>query len=232
MKIAVVDDLVLWRKKAVHCLEGILAGDCRIDEFENGKLFLDRAEKYDIVFMDVEMDEMDGFETTKKYKATFPNAVVAMLTTHQEMCNRGYLVDAFRYINKDNMEEEIREALASLRNLNRNNKKLELNIISIGKIAISENDILFIETEKRNLIIHTKTKDYVSTNSMKEICEKLEQDGFFRCHQSYLVNLDEIETFDNKDIILSNKAKVMLSKRQRKAFREAYYNRTFQCANK
>lgn len=232
MKIAVVDDLTLWRKKAAHCVEGILAGECKIELFENGKLFLDRCEKYDIVFMDVEMDEMDGFETTKRYREKFPNAVVAMLTTHQEMCNRGYFVNAFRYINKDNMEEEIREALASLRNLNRNNKKIELNIISVGKIEVSENDILFIETEKRNLIVHTKKKDYICTNSMKEVCEKLERDGFFRCHQSYLVNLDEVETFDDKDIFLTNKERVMLSKRQRKPFREAFYKRTFQCANK
>lgn len=232
MKIAVVDDSALWRKKTVNYVNRILKNDCKVEEFEIGNSFLEYSDKYDIIFMDVEMEGMDGFETTKKYKYKYPKAVVAMLTTHQEMSNRGYLVDAFRYINKENMKEEIREALVSLQNMNRNNKKIEMNIISIGKIAISENDILYIETEKRNLLVHTRTQDYVSTDSMKEVCEKLEQDGFFRCHQSYLVNLDEIDTFDDKDIFLTNNETVMLSKRQRKAFRDAFYQRTFSCANK
>lgn len=232
MKIAVVDDSALWRKKTVDYVDKILANDCKIEEFENGVSFLRKLDKYDIIFMDVEMNEMDGFETTKKYKYKYPKAVVAMLTTHQEMSNRGYLVDAFRYINKENMREEIREALVSLRNLNRNNKKIVVNVLSIGKIAIDENDILYIETEKRNLIVHTRTRDYISSDSMKDICEKLEQDGFFRCHQSYLVNLDEVDTFDDKDIFLTNNETVMLSKRQRKAFRDAFYARTFKCANK
>ena len=67
---------------------------------------------------------------------------------------------------------------------------------------------------------------------MKEVCEKLEGDIFFKSHQSFLVNMDYVENCGKNEIILKTNEKVMLSKRKRKAFEEAFFKRTFQCANR
>ena len=67
---------------------------------------------------------------------------------------------------------------------------------------------------------------------MKEMCNLLENEGFFKCHQSYLVNLDDVESYDTQDIYLKNGESIMLSKRNKKAFETEYFKYTFQRANK
>ena len=65
-----------------------------------------KRQEYDIVFMDIEMPEIDGWNTAKTYRIFYPESVVAMLTTHDEMCSKGYHINAFRFISKQNMEYE------------------------------------------------------------------------------------------------------------------------------
>ena len=115
MKIAVVDDVQLYRDKAKSCIMKYYNNDIsiNIDFYESGEDYLDSEIKYDISFIDIEMEGMDGFETIKKAKQKYPEGVYMILTTHTEMCDRGYLVNAYRYINKEKMEELINEALSS-----------------------------------------------------------------------------------------------------------------------
>lgn len=232
MRIAVVDDEFAWREKIQYYLKKIIANHDVINLFSSGREFLEKSERYDIVFMDVEMQEMDGFETTKRYKEKYPGAVVAMLTTHDEMCSQGYMVNAFRYISKTDMHNGIQETLCSLQKVLRNNKMIEIHILSQGKYEVDINNIVYVETYGRNTLVHLRGRNCICTDSMKEMCDKLERESFFQCHQSFLVNIDDVEGYDKKDVFLKNGESIMLSKRQRKAFEEAYFKRTFQCANR
>ena len=59
---------------------------------------------------------------------------------------------------------------------------------------------------------------------MKEMCNLLENEGFFKCHQSYLVNLDDVESYDTQDIYLKNGETIMLSKRNSFLKRNTFLN--------
>lgn len=100
---------------------------------------------------------------------------------------------------------------------------IEMNILSVGKFPIKIKDIIYIETSGRNLLVHTRDHKYTCSGSIKGMLEILKSEGFYKSHQSYLVNLDEVESFDNKDIYMKNHEKVMLSKRQRRSFKENYF---------
>lgn len=232
MRIAVVDDESAWREKIENYLRKIVNTQDDIDLFVSGEKFLEKSEKYDIVFMDVEMDKTDGFETTKIYKEKYPGAVVAMLTTHNEMCSQGYMIEAFRYISKTDMYKGIQETLFSLQKILRNNKTIEIHVLSQGEYQVDINNIIYVETHGRNTLVHMRGKDYICTDSMKEMSEKLEKEAFFKCHQSFLVNIDEVNDYSREDVFLKSGEKIMLSKRQRKAFEDAFFKRTFQCANR
>lgn len=232
MRIAVVDDELVWREKIKNYLKKIVKKYDVVNVFVSGKDFLEKSEKFDIVFMDVEMKEMGGLETTQIYKEKYPGAVVAMLTTHDEMCSQGYMVDAFRYISKTDMYKGIQEALYSLQKVLRNNKTIEINILSKGKYQVDINNIIYVETCGRNTLVHMRGRNCICTESMKDMCDKLEKESFFKCHQSFLVNIDDVADYDKEDVFLKNGESIMLSKRQRKAFEEAFFQRTFQCANR
>ena len=232
MRIVVVDDEKEWRDKIRRYIENVVDEDLQLEIYESGEEFLKNAERYDIIFMDVEMEGMSGLEATKRYKEKYPDSHVAMLTSHYEMADQGYIVDAYRYISKDKMQKGIQEALADIQTVLRDGKKIVVNIVMRGKYEIAINNISYVEVLGRKTVIHVGSKQYECTETLQEICDKLEREGFYRCHQSFLVNLDDVEDYNKEDIFLKNGKVVMLSKRQRKGFEDAYFKRTFQCANK
>ena len=56
-------------------------------------------------------------------------------------------------------------------------------------MKVNTNNIIYVETIKHNTLVHLRGNNYVCTQTMKEMCNLLENEGFFKCHQSYLVNL-------------------------------------------
>ena len=73
-------------------------------------------------------------------------------------------------------------------------KKIELNVVNFGKIKILIKDILYIETYKRNVIVHTKKDDYECRDNIGKLEERLMPEGFYRTHKCYIVNHDEIKS--------------------------------------
>lgn len=114
MNIAIIDDEKIWRDKAHRLVEKHYNDiEMTIDEFGSGGDFLEKKQKYDFVLMDVEMDELNGFETISQYRLFFDDFIAIIFITHMEVSAQGYLVNAFRYVNKAKMEEELEEALTS-----------------------------------------------------------------------------------------------------------------------
>lgn len=231
MKIAVVDDERLWQAKVKNLLERHpWKENIEIDLFSSGEAFYKKKD-YDIVFMDIEMGKMDGFETSYRYKENNQDFVLIFLTTHMEMSRRGYLVNAFRYIDKSNVEEELKEALEAIELLRQKNHVFQFHVVNMGTIHLKLKDILFIETEKRNVIIHTKEQSFVSNRKIEELEEELKEWGFFRSHKSYLVNLTNILKFDKLNIYFKAGKKALVSTRKYADLKESYLRQKYVIAN-
>lgn len=201
MKIAIIDDEKAWRLKANQEIDNYLKSigtPCQISIYTSGERFLEHPEVFDMVFMDVEMDGIDGFQTTNAYKQMFPKCLVCILTTHSEFYSTGYKVNAFRYIEKEKMAEEIREALSSGITVLEKDRTISFHIVNIGEIELAINEILFIETAKRNVKIHTREEQYLSNRTLSELEQELGKYGFYCVHKSTLVNLDAITYMDAK----------------------------------
>jgi DNA-binding LytR/AlgR family response regulator len=233
MKIAIVDDDELWIQKIMFEVKSILKNENPdIDVFNEGPEFIEKNCRYDVTLMDVEMESLDGFETTREYKRRFPGAVVAMITTDRERYSQGFIVNAYRYINKERMYEEMKEMFSSLQKKGRLGKVIDVDCVDHHKIVLNMNDIMYVETLKRKILIHTLKRTYTVSDTMKQMCEKLEGEGFYQCHQSYLVNLDEIDKIDGLDITMKNGDNVMVSKRHRNELEKVYFDRLLLGANR
>ena len=232
MRIAIIDDEMHWRTVAEQVvIEHYSNVEVIIDTYECGEQYLNSKIMYDISFVDIEMSGIDGFETIENARVYNPDGVYIILTTHTEMSRRGYLVNAFRYIDKINIKDEMTEAMQSAELILGRNKKIEINIIDVGLRKIVLKDIIYIETEKHHILIHTKEKDIRCSNTMKEMVEILDEKWFFRCHNSYIVNLDEIASVDKKIIYLKNGNDIDIAQRKATDFNKAYLRRQFVCGN-
>lgn len=212
MRIAIVDDEENWRECAVlNVKEYYKDIKVNIDIYSSGEEFLEKEEIYEIVLMDIEMSGKDGFETISEYNVINENYVSIILTTHTELSNKGYLVNAFRYIDKTNMEEELKEALNSAGRVLESNNIILLNAMKFGDIKLVIKDILFIETTKRNVLVHTNDDEYECYSNISDLEKELNRYGFYRSHRSFLVNLDKVKKFDRKCIYFAGDKKAFLS---------------------
>lgn len=232
MKIAIVDDKECWREKAQEIVKNYYAHtDVEIDIYENGENYLNSEKKYDISLIDIIMPIMEGFDVITLAKKKNPKGIYIIMTTKKESYRKGFLVNAYRYMDKDNIKEELWEALTSIDILMERNEKIELNIIGEGKREFILKNISFVETEKRSVIIHTRDGQKRCNNTMTDMEELLNRSFFFRCHNAYIVNLDEIERVDNYNIYMYGGEKIFVSARKMSDFNKAYLNRQYECAN-
>lgn len=232
MKIALVDDEPYWREKAEHVINSYLGIDVpAVDTYINGESFLDAETYYDLIFLDIEMDGIDGLQTAKEYKEKYPETYVILLTTHKELVTKGYEVNAFRYIYKDAMDEKIPEALRDYQMILKKAKTITVSVIGLGELPIPIKDIIYITTMKRNSLIHTKMRDYLSSAGMQEMEEKLISYGFFRTHKSFLVNIAEVDSFDKRDIIMKDKSLAYMSSRRYIEFKKVYLEEKMKMSN-
>lgn len=226
MKIAIVDDERYWRECAANYAKQFYEkSKIHIDIYTSGADFIKKEEKYDIVIMDIEMPDKDGFQTLQEYKIINESCISIILTTHSELSNKGYRVDAFRYVDKTNMKEELKEAFESAGKLIEGNTRIIFNVVNLGQIQIPVKDIVFIETIKRNIMVHTTEDEYECSDNISDLELELEEYGFYRSHRSYLVNLDKVKTFDKRSIYFAKNKEACLSSRKYKEMKQKYLER-------
>ncbi len=214
MKIAIVDDEAKWRKLVLDVVKGYTEEADKIDIFESGVEFIKKNREYNVVLMDVDMPEMDGFETIINYKTEYSESIIIILTTHLDCARKGYLVDAFRYVDKIRMQEELKEAFEKVRQINRKNRLSLTGTNGNDTKNILVKDILYIETNKRGSIINTIDRCYECNEKINELEMKLEEYGFFKCHKSFLINLNAVEHLDKEFVYFSGDKKAYISVRK------------------
>lgn len=233
MKIAIVEDEMYWREYArkIMCQFYENNKQVELDVYENGDSYLDSRKIYDISFVDIEMPSINGFETILKAKQFNNKGIFIVFTTHLELSRKGYHVDAFRYIDKANIHEEVYEALKSAELVLGRNEKVCVNVIGEGPRVLTLKNIIYIETEKHYIAIHTKYGDIRCSNSMHEMEKILCNKWFYRSHNAYIVNLDEVKSIDGSKAIMSNTHKLDIAKRKFSCFRRTYMDRQYECAS-
>lgn len=231
MKIAIVDDEACWRKNTKQCIIEIEQEDIEIVVYDNPISYLESKEKYDISLIDIEMPEMDGFETIKRAREINTNGIFMILTTHTEMSRKGYLVNAFRYLDKKHLKEELGEALDATEKIFEKNRKITLNIVGEARQELALKNIYYLEAQKHGVLIYTSLGVKRCNESMAEMEQKLDQGWFYRCHNSFIVNLDEIESLRGTIINMKNGNEIDISRRKISEFKKTYLKRQYECAN-
>lgn len=231
MRIAIVDDEEIWRKKAANVIKKYLQEEAAICNYSSGDALLETNEEYKIVILDIEMQGKDGFDTALEYKVSYPDAIIIMLTTHLELMKKGYVVDAFRYVDKINMDEEMKEAMTSARKLLERDNVIQINVVNTGSIPVVLKDIIYIETEKRKVLVHTYDTIYECSDSIGSLEQKLPERFFFRCHKSYIVNMDAIKKLENVFVHMADGNKAMVGVKKYATLKKKYIQRKYEYAN-
>lgn len=189
-----------------------------IEEFESPLDTLNFLEKnkIDVVFLDINMPDMNGINLGKIISKIYPEVKIIFITAYKDYAVDAFEVKAFDYLLKPYSEERIRNLLKSLVStksvdniLNRNTSLKKITINMDEKIyVLSLSDVDYIEANEKETLIFANKKRYISKIKISKWEEMLEGYNFYRCHRSYIVNLDkivEIEQWFNSSWIIKLK---------------------------
>lgn len=229
LKIAVCDDEQPIREYLKSLIEQCT--DSQVSMFERGRELLEDRTEFDIILLDVSLNQdkdenaLNGMEVAKQIRKK-SDAIIIFVTALKEYVFDGYDVGAFHYLLKPIDEQKFKEVMKkAVRQLQKVKSEASLVIKADGSyIKIPISNIIYAENEARKIVLHTK--------NMKESCytfyEKMEVlesklgDDFFRSHRGFLVNMAEVQMYDNANIILKNGEKAYLSKQKYNDFVTAY----------
>jgi len=185
-----------------------------------------RSTRPDLVFLDVQMPECDGFDVLEMLGGELPAAVV-FVTAYDEYALRAFEAGALDYILKpfdnDRFERTLERAKERIKLCKGQPRKIErIAIKSAGQIwflKISEID--WIEAADYYACLHVGPKNHLLRRSMSELEQELDQTVFCRIHRSTIVNLDRVRGLKvsedgEYEVLLDSGAGLRLSRRYRK----------------
>ncbi|HBG8290233.1 TPA: response regulator transcription factor [Clostridioides difficile] len=207
-----ITQIAFLRECILKSLEGI-SSQIELFEFNSGEELLEtNLEGIDIFFLDIKMLQLTGMDVAKIIRETNNTSEIIFITSIVDYIQEGYKVRAYRYLLKPidfgDLNESILSCISDIIKKRENFMLIENKDI-INKILI--NSIMYIEVRKKVLTIHTKNDTYYTKNSMDKIELELEKYNFFRCHKSYLINLEYIQ-FICKNTVVINDEDVPVSK--------------------
>ena len=140
MKALVIDDEELARKRVVNLLEEV-PGIEVLGECSNGKTAIKRINelKPDLVFLDISMKDMNGFEVLQKVTVT-PKPIVIFVTAYDNYASRAFDVDAFDFLLKPFKDQRFFKTIAKVLNISKAeaNNNFEKRIRSLFRIYSDE----------------------------------------------------------------------------------------------
>ena len=238
IRVLVVDDEPLARSN----LTTLLRLDADIGEVkERGSgeeaIAETRASKPDLIFLDVQMPEVDGFDVVERLGGDLPQAVV-FVTAYDHYALRAFEAGALDYLLKpfDNARFErvlsrVKQKLAFNSAQNMDNKQLtrkteRIVVKTAGQVLfLKPTEIDWIEAADYYACLHVGPKSHLLRRSMAELEQELDPELFCRVHRSAIVNLNRVQGLKlsadgEHDVQLDTGGSLRLSRRYRKPLQE------------
>ncbi|MBA4686593.1 MAG: response regulator transcription factor [Candidatus Galacturonibacter soehngenii] len=223
LSIGICDDEIIIQKiladKIKQCLEKKEL-NAKIYMFEAGADLLRQAFKLDVIFLDIQMPEMNGIEVGRKLKKINGDCKVIIVTSKENYYKEAFRIGAFRFITKPFEIHEIEEALEAV-----NVDKAGIDIIKLYDkrmvFEIEQREINYIVAydSYANFILGNRVfRKNVSLNELETVLDKR---IFFRINRKVIVNMLWIQEYKKGEIVI-NTEKMIVSRRKRKEFELAF----------
>ena len=224
IRIAIVDDEKVIREQIKKLVEK-KQNDCEIDTYGTGEDLLKADSVYDIIFLDIQMNGMNGIDTARALRQKADNTVLIFITSVKEYVFDAFDVATFHYLIKPIEENKFWEvcdrAVLEVTKKKQNPSGQIFIKTRSQSITLEQSDVLYIESRAKKVEIHTKTNIVEAYAAISEL-EKQLVGSFYRCHRGYLVNMAFIAGYENDSITLNNGETIILSKDKYSEFVKVY----------
>jgi len=211
--VLIVDDEFPARKKIRTFLKEE-AGIAALAEAAHGEEAVEKikAAKPDLVFLDIQMPGMNGFEVIESVGAENMPAVV-FVTAYDQYALEAFEVQAVDYLLKPFDQERFKKSFDRARRriqaknentvvfknllgeIKQEKKYLKRMLVNLGSrfFFVKTSELVFVEAEEKYAKLHTEKENYLVRETMNNLERRLDPEKFARVHRSHIVNLDFIK---------------------------------------
>ena len=226
LKIAICDDEKAFHKEIIRNLHKFQMArkiDIFMDHYETGEDLLCSKQEYDIIFMDYQMENMNGIETAGKLREANSESIIIFISAYPSAALDAFEVQAFRFIQKPIDENKLFKALDDyLKSVDYDN--LLLINTHDGSYKIKMSEIIYLEGDGKYTTIRTKNKSFRLRLNLKQLELKLPTSKFIRCSKSFVAGFEHIRNHDRENIIFDNGEKANIGAHYASKFKTEFQN--------
>ncbi len=196
---------------------------CNITASENSVEILQGDSVYDLAFLDIQMDGVDGLTLAKELRKRNPKLALFFITNYDDYQDDAMDLQAFRFFKKPFNVQRLYAGL---------DKAMEYIDGAYVEVFSSTNgrqnkflvdDILYIARVNRKILLVSKQGSFYTRETMEQWCEKLPPLFFFYVHKSFLVNLHYVRTYAHSELILDDGTRIPIAPKKQAAFRKFWF---------
>ena len=185
--------------------------------FTSGEDFLANVQPdlYDLCFMDIFMDGMNGVQTAEALRQIDPSCLVIFLTTSPDFFADGFRLRAWRYLLKPITLEQLAEALPEcIEQINLSARQLTV-IVKRSAVALPFSQIHYVISCNRSIEIHGENAVLTTGKQLTfaELTAPLRKDfRFIEVSKGIVVNLDFAKVLERNDLLMKNGDRLPISR--------------------
>ncbi len=230
INIAICEDEVKFANSLENHIK-VWAAKCavnvKIRKFDNGIPLLHCISDngmFDTIFMDVEMDKMNGLEAAAQIRETDYITTIIFISQYEDYYKEAYNVHPFHFLSKPVSQNEIDEVMSAFVKMKKQDTEIFSYFVNKALHSIPLSEVLYFNSERRS--IHMVCRDGVKVfyGKLGEVEEQIADKNckFLRIHQSFLVNAKYIREYHYNNLIMANGDNLTISRDNRKKVREIH----------
>lgn len=223
IRIGICDDEELignqLRKKIERCM-GKVEDKVEYCFFTSGEELLNNEKELDLLFLDIDMPEMDGIDTGKRFREKNKICKIIMATGRVDRMREAFFLEAYRFLVKPFEDEEIEEVVESYWKSRVGFQKIQLSE-NRQMVQIMQYQIFYIQAYDSYTEYVLENRVLRSERSLDRAMQELDQCIFVRVDRKNIVNLKYVDTYKNGELWIGNKS-FTVSRRRKKGFERQY----------
>ena len=225
IKFAICDDEPQMAREIADQLASYMketAGGYSVECFSSGYALLKSSEEFDVIFLDIQMERPDGMETARLLRQRDNHSLLVFVTVLKERVFDAFQVEAYDYLLKPLDSARFRRTMdRALGWLERDAAKNLVIQRGSGCQVVLLSDLMYCEVLGRKIYLHKNDGRVVDYYDRLEELEQRVDSRFFKCHRSYLVNLDYVSGCQGGQVLLQRGERLPVSRLRERELTQA-----------
>lgn len=193
----------------------------KIDIFTQSKKLINEltiAERFDLVFLDIEIDELTGIDIGTHIRENLDDYITKIIysSSKNQYDRQLFATQPFGFLEKPINKENVFKLLETFKKTIITGKSSFVFSKSGQRVVLSVKNIIYFEIFNREITIHATDRKDDFYGKLSDVSNDLDENTFIQIHRSYIVNYEHIKSIRQNEVVMSNGDILSVSRRKYK----------------